>query len=179
MPPQRLVVVTWSVLAGGRRRAAVVAQVPANQARRTVRRRGRAAFDHVYGRIPRLERLISLRVGGRLRIVVVFIWTIEPTACPKPSLSVILINVLHPLPDIPFGFSATWRSWIQPESGRAQAAHGGSNVTLRSARRGIRLVDAGIVHPTSKAKRNRVWLVTDVISAIEAFMERSKRHPAQ
>ena len=41
------------------------------------------------------------------------------------------------------------------------------------------LIDAGIVHQTSKAKRNRVWLVTDVVSAIEAFMERSKRHPAQ
>ena len=41
-----------------------------------------------------------------------------------------------------------------------------------------RLVESGIAHQTSKARRNRVWLVSDVVAAAEAFMERSKRHAA-
>jgi len=37
------------------------------------------------------------------------------------------------------------------------------------------LEDAGVLHQNSKAKRNRVWLVSDVITAVEAFMERAIR----
>lgn len=44
------------------------------------------------------------------------------------------------------------------------------------ARIGIeQLVDAGIVHTNSTSRRNRVWLVTDVIDAVEAFMDRTRR----
>jgi hypothetical protein len=37
------------------------------------------------------------------------------------------------------------------------------------------LVEAGVLHTNSKARRNKVWLVTDVVSAVEAFMNRTRR----
>ncbi len=44
------------------------------------------------------------------------------------------------------------------------------------ARTGIdQLVEAGVLHANSTARRNRVWLVTDVINALEAFMDRTFR----
>ncbi len=44
------------------------------------------------------------------------------------------------------------------------------------ARVGInQLVEAGVLHANSKARRNRVWLVSDVIDALEAFMDRTHR----
>lgn len=49
---------------------------------------------------------------------------------------------------------------------------------VNSYRQIEQLVDAGIVHQTSKARRNRVWLVTDVVAAVEDFMTRSQRRAA-
>jgi Fic family protein len=37
------------------------------------------------------------------------------------------------------------------------------------------LEEAGILHTNSTSRRNRVWLVTDVIDAIEEFMDRTQR----
>lgn len=37
------------------------------------------------------------------------------------------------------------------------------------------LEDAGILHNNSTSRRNKVWLVTDVIDAVEEFMERTRR----
>ncbi len=38
-----------------------------------------------------------------------------------------------------------------------------------------KLTEVGVLHQNSNARRNRVWLVTDVVAAVEAFMERSTR----
>lgn len=39
-----------------------------------------------------------------------------------------------------------------------------------------RLVDSGILRQNSSARRNRIWLVGDVLDAIDRFMERTRRH---
>jgi len=49
-------------------------------------------------------------------------------------------------------------------------------MTPHRARAAIgQLKDAGILHTNSKARRNQVWLVTEVIAAIEAFTGRARR----
>ncbi len=40
-----------------------------------------------------------------------------------------------------------------------------------------KLTNAGILRQNSKARRNQVWLVADVIDAVEAFQARSIRRP--
>ena len=43
-------------------------------------------------------------------------------------------------------------------------------------RAGIEQLEAaGIVHTNSASRRNRVWLVSDVIDALERFMDRTQR----
>ena len=37
------------------------------------------------------------------------------------------------------------------------------------------LIDAGLLHTNSTSRRNRVWLVPEVLSAVEDFMERTRR----
>jgi len=50
------------------------------------------------------------------------------------------------------------------------------HMTPHRARAAIKqLDDAGILHTNSKARRNKVWLVTDVVDALEAFMDRTRR----
>lgn len=39
-----------------------------------------------------------------------------------------------------------------------------------------RLAEAGVLRQNSKAKRGRVWLVTDALEAVEQFMQRAQRH---
>lgn len=38
-----------------------------------------------------------------------------------------------------------------------------------------RLVSLGILHQNSPARRNRIWLVSDVLDAVEDFMDRARR----
>lgn len=52
-------------------------------------------------------------------------------------------------------------------------ALGVSTVAAQSAIN--QLGDAGILHQNSKAKRGRVWLVKDVLVAVEQFMQRAQR----
>jgi len=50
------------------------------------------------------------------------------------------------------------------------------DMTPHRARAAIeQLEEAGILHTNSKARRNKVWLVTDVVDALEAFMNRTRR----
>jgi hypothetical protein len=49
-------------------------------------------------------------------------------------------------------------------------------MTPHRARAAIeQLEEAGIMHANSKARRNKVWLVTDVVDALDAFMDRTRR----
>jgi hypothetical protein len=49
-------------------------------------------------------------------------------------------------------------------------------MTPHRVRAGIeQLEGAGIVHTNSASRRNRVWLVSDVIDAVERFMDRTQR----
>ncbi|MGB2949894.1 MAG: Fic family protein [Rhodococcus sp. (in: high G+C Gram-positive bacteria)] len=50
------------------------------------------------------------------------------------------------------------------------------DVSDMSAQRAIdRLVDAGVLHQTSKGRRNRVWQADEILDALDHFAERSKR----
>lgn len=50
------------------------------------------------------------------------------------------------------------------------------NITPHRARAAIEQLEAlGVLHTNSTARRNKVWLVTDVVQAIEAFMDRTRR----
>lgn len=50
------------------------------------------------------------------------------------------------------------------------------DMTPHRARAAIeQLENAGILHTNSKARRNKVWIVTDVVDAVEAFMDRTRR----
>ncbi len=50
------------------------------------------------------------------------------------------------------------------------------DVSDMSAQRAIdRLVDAGVLHQTSKGRRNRVWQADEILDALDHFVERSKR----
>jgi len=50
------------------------------------------------------------------------------------------------------------------------------DVSLVAAQNAIdRLVDVHILRQNSRARRNRIWLVADVIDAVEQFMERARR----
>jgi Fic family protein len=50
------------------------------------------------------------------------------------------------------------------------------DMTPHRARAAIgQLEDAGILHTNSEARRNKVWLVTDILDAVEAFMDRTRR----
>ncbi|WP_338890618.1 hypothetical protein [Rhodococcus sovatensis] len=49
-------------------------------------------------------------------------------------------------------------------------------VSDMSAQRAIdRLVDAGVLHQTSKGRRNRVWQAGEMLDALDRFAERTRR----
>ncbi|MET4049458.1 MULTISPECIES: Fic family protein [unclassified Rhodococcus (in: high G+C Gram-positive bacteria)] len=50
------------------------------------------------------------------------------------------------------------------------------DVSDMSAQRAIdRLVDAGVLHQTSKGRRNRVWQADEILDALDRFAERTRR----
>ena len=58
----------------------------------------------------------------------------------------------------------------------ASSAAADLGVSVVAAQNAIdRLADVGILRQNSRARRNRIWLVADVLDAVDRFMERARR----
>ena len=61
-------------------------------------------------------------------------------------------------------------------SSRSTSIAADLSITPHRARAAIeQLEEAGILHTNSKARRNKAWLATDVLDAVKAFMDRTRR----